>query len=162
MNNVQYNSILNEYRTAGTDDERTEALASLSEVKDLELLKRTLALPLSDEVKTQDICVSISRTQTVPGGAELLWEWMCTNWEELEKRLPAGLGMLGYVVRFCTVGFSDPQWVDKINQFFAQHSTKGFEMTLEQTMDDIRVKARWVQRETEDVKTWLKENGYLS
>jgi aminopeptidase 2 len=131
-------------------------------VKDLELLKRTLALPLSDEVKTQNISVPISMTRTVPGGAKLLWEWMCTNWEELEKRLPAGLGMLGHLVRCCTVGFTDQPWVDKITQFFAQRSTKGFEMALEQSMDAIKVKARWVQRDTEDVKTWLAENGYLS
>jgi aminopeptidase 2 len=101
-------------------------------------------------------------TWTVPGGAELLWEWMCTNWEELEKRLPVALGILGYMVRFCTMGFSDQQWVDKIKQFFAQRHTKGFEMALEQIMDGIMAKARWVQRDTEDVKTWLKENGYLS
>lgn len=52
--------------------------------------------------------------------------------------------------------------MDKIKQFFAQRHTKGFEMALEQIMDGIMAKARWVQRDTEDVKTWLKENGYLS
>jgi aminopeptidase 2 len=58
------------------------------------------------------------------------------------------------------VGFSDQHWIDRVNEFFAQHSTKGFEMTLEQSVDSIRTKARWVQRDTKDVKTWLKENGY--
>jgi aminopeptidase 2 len=117
---------------------------------------------LSDEVKMQDIYMPISGIRSIPGGTELLWDWMCTKWPELEERLPAGLGMLGHVVRMCTLGFTSEQWVDKITQFFAERSTKGFEMALEQSLDGVRTKARWVQRDTEDVRAWLKENGYLA
>ena len=103
----------------------------------------------------------IYRPWTVPGGAELLFEWMCTNWVELRQRLPSSLGLLSLVVSSCIVDLSNEQWVDKISQFFAQHSTKGFEMALEQSLDGIRVKARLAKRDTEDVRSWLKENGYL-
>ena len=134
---------------------------ALSRAKDLNLLKRTLTLPLGGEVKSQDIYKPISGIRAVPGGAALLFEWMCDNWAELEKRLPAGLGMLSSVVRMCTIGFASEEWVQKISAFFAQKSTKGFEMALEQSLDSVRTKASWVRRDTEDVKAWLKENGYL-
>jgi aminopeptidase 2 len=130
-------------------------------VKDLSLLKRTLALALS-EVRAQDIPAAISRTHTVPGGAEVLWGWMCANWEELERCLQAGMGILGTLVSLCTAGFSDRRAADRIDRFFARRGTKGFGMALEQGVDDVRARARWVQRDTEDVKTWLRKSGYLS
>jgi aminopeptidase 2 len=48
-----------------------------------------------------------------------------------------------------------------IQSFFARKSTKGFDKALAQSCDAISAKTAWIERDSEDVKTWLREHGYL-
>jgi aminopeptidase 2 len=125
------------------------------------LIQRTLALPLSEEVKGQDIYLPLGGLRTHKEGITALWQWMTENWEALEKKLPPGLTMLGSVVTMCTSSFTSPQQMKEIEEFFAKKSTKGFNQSLAQSMDAIKAKGQWIERDSEDVKTWLKDNGYL-
>lgn len=72
----EYEIILNEYHTAGVADERNTALHCLGSAKDENLMHRTLALSLSDEVKSQDFYYPLSGLRTDTHGIELLWAWL--------------------------------------------------------------------------------------
>lgn len=157
----QYNTILNEYRTAKTNDERNTALRSIGRAKSPELIKRTLSMPLSDEVKGQDIYIPLSGLRSHAQGVAALWEWMKENWDALEKKLPPGLTMLGSVVSICTSGFTHADQIDQIKEFFDKKSTKGFDQSLAQSLDSIKAKSQWIERDSEDVKSWLQNNEYL-
>lgn len=105
----EYDIILDTYRKSTNSDERNTALRSLGRAKDPELIKRTLALPFSGEVKEQDIYMPVGGLRTHPEGIEALYTWMTDNWEELSRRLPAGLSMLGTMVSICTSSFSSQE-----------------------------------------------------
>ena len=120
----EYDIILNEYRTAKDADERNTALRSLGRATDAHLIKRTLALPLSDEVKGQDVYIPISALRNDPKGIEALWEWMKVNWEPLQKKCPPGLTMLGSIVQICTSGFTHEDQLKDVTQWFEDRSTK--------------------------------------
>jgi aminopeptidase 2 len=152
---------LNEYLTGPTKDEQNDALRSLGHASDPALVKRTLELPLSDKVKGQDIYLPIASLRSKATSIEALWDWMTNNWEDITKRLPAGLGMLSTVVQIGTSGFTKQEHVDKIEAFFKDKSTKGFDQSLAQSLDSIKAKAKWLERDGEDVKEWLKANKYL-
>ncbi|KAF2759296.1 hypothetical protein EJ05DRAFT_438001 [Pseudovirgaria hyperparasitica] len=156
-----YDLILNEYRTAGTSDERNTAMRVLGRAKSPELIKRTLTFPLSDEVKSQDIYLPLGGLRTHKEGIVALWSWVKENWDELEKKLPPGLTMLGSVVSICTSSFTSKEQMQDIEGFFAKKSTKGFDQSLAQSLDAVKAKAQWVERDGKDVKTWLAENKYL-
>jgi aminopeptidase 2 len=157
----EYETVLNEYRTAGTSDERNTALRAIGRARKPELIKRTLELPLSDEVKAQDIYLPLGGLRTHRDGIVALWGWLRDNWDAVEKRLPPGLSMLSSVVSICTSSFTSQAQMKEIQDFFGKMSTKGFDQALAQSLDAIKAKANWVERDGEDVKTWLKENGYL-
>jgi len=118
-------------------------------------------MPLSDEVKGQDIYLPLASVRSHKEGITALWQWMTENWEALEKKLPPGLTMLGSVVTICTSSFTSRKQVDEINEFFSKKSTKGFNQSLAQSLDAITAKAQWIERDSEDVKTWLRDNKYL-
>lgn len=158
----EYDAILNEYRTANTSDERNTALRAIGRASQPELIKRTLKLPLSDEVKGQDIYLPLGGLRMHRDGVEALYQWMTEHWEELVKKLPPGLSMLGSVVSICTSSFTHKDQARKVEEFYKQKSTKGFDQSLAQSLDSIRSKAGWIERDGEDVKAWLKENGYLN
>jgi aminopeptidase 2 len=126
------------------------------------LIKRTLALPLSDEVKEQDIYLPLGSLRTHPEGVEALWKWVQKNWDTLYKRLPPGLSMLGSVVQLCTSSFCHINQLEQVQAFFKERSTKGFDQGLAQSLDSIRAKASWIERDHEDVEQWLKDNKFLS
>jgi aminopeptidase 2 len=96
-----------------------------------------------------------------PEGCEALWKWVKDNWEELERRLPPSLSMLSSVVSIATSTFTHRDHIKDIENFFAKKSTKGFDMSLSQSIEAIGAKASWVERDSEDVKQWLKEHKYL-
>lgn len=157
---MQYDTILDTARKAKIADERNTALRSLGRAQSPELIKRTLALSLSDEVKEQDIYLPLAGLRTHPGGIQALYDWMTSNWDTLVKKLPPALSMLGTVVSLSTNAFSKKEDEEKVKAFFAERDTKGFERALAQSLDAIRAKEMWLARDRSDVESWVKENGY--
>ncbi|CAF9915598.1 Aminopeptidase 2 mitochondrial [Imshaugia aleurites] len=147
----EYDTIFDEYKTAKDADERNSALRSLGNVKGEKLVHRSLALPLSDVVKGQDVYLPIAGLRSEKEGIEGLWSWMTENWEPINKKCPASLGMLSTIVQICTAGFTSEEQLEG-----------GFDRALEQSSDAVRAKASWLQRDREDVESWLSDNGYLA
>ena len=121
---TEYDTILNEYKTATDADERNTALRSLGRAKGEKLVKRTLELPLSDDVKSQDFYLPIAGMRTDRDGIEALWAFMKENWDTINKKCPAGLTMLSSVVTICTSGFTSEEQLGDVRNWFHDRSTK--------------------------------------
>ena len=81
---------------------------------------------------------------------------MTENWDELARRLPAGLSMLGTMVSICTSSFTHDDDIVRIQKFFSPpRTTKGFDQGLAQSLDAVRAKAAWLSRDREDVAKWV-------
>ncbi|KAG7292540.1 hypothetical protein NEMBOFW57_002575 [Staphylotrichum longicolle] len=158
----EYDAVLNFYRTSTNSDERNTALRCLGRAKEPELIKRTLDLLFSGEVKDQDIYMPTSGLRSHPEGIEALYSWMTENWEELIKKLPPALSMLGTMVTIFTSSFTKKEQLTQVEKFFEGKSTNGFDQSLAQSLDAIRSKVSWIERDRADVAAWLKENGYRS
>ncbi|PNS17873.1 Aminopeptidase 2 [Sphaceloma murrayae] len=157
----EYNTILDVYRNAKTADERNTALRAIGRANSPELIKRTLTLPLSKEVKEQDIYLPLGGLRTHKEGIAALWDWMRDNWDTIQSKLPPGLSMLGSVVSLCTSSFTSEAQIKEIDAFFKERSTKGFDQSLAQSFDAIRAKEGWLKRDRTDVEAWLKEKKFL-
>jgi aminopeptidase 2 len=81
---------------------------------------------------------------------------MKEHWDELSTRLPAGGSMLGSMVSICTSQFTHLSDLEDIQKFFSEKSTKGFDQSLAQSSDAIRAKAAWLERDGQDVKSWVE------
>ena len=112
------------------------------------------------EVKDQDIYMPAAGLRSHPEGIEALFDWMTENWDELYKRLPPALSMLGSMVTIFTSSFTNPQQLARVEKFFADKDTKGYDQSLAQSLDAIRSKIAWLERDRADVASWVKENGY--
>ncbi|KAL2415719.1 Aminopeptidase 2 [Exophiala dermatitidis] len=157
----EWEAVLARYHTAPTADEKNTCLRSLGRARSPELIKKTLDLALSGEVKMQDIYMPIGGLGTTSEGIEKRWEWMCNNWDVLVEKLPPSMTMLSSVVSICVAGFTKEDQMAKVEHFFHDKDKKGFDRSLQQSLDSIRAKANWLKRDGDDVTGWLKENGYL-
>lgn len=157
----EYDAIVKEYETAKNSDERNIALRALGRAKDPKLIQRTLAYTLSKEVKDQDIYLPLAGLRAHTHGIEAFWAWMKDNWDVLKKKLPPSLSMLGSVVGMGTSNFTREDQLKDVQAFFDKVGTKGFERNLAQSMDSVRSKIGWLERDLKDVEEWLKVNKYL-
>jgi len=103
-----------------------------------------------------------ARLRTHPEGIVALWTFAKENWGTLIQKLPPSLSMLGSVVQIVSNNFSSLDAVEDIEAFFRDKSTKGFNQALAQSLDAIRAKASWVERDAGDVGRWLTEKGFLT
>ena len=158
---VEYEVILNEYRTAKTADERNTALRCLGRAKSPELIQRTIAFALGDEVKNQDVYLPLGGLRAHKDGILALWDATKKNWDLFVERLPPGLNLLGSVVTLATSSFTHKEQMEDVESFFATKSTKGFDQTLAQSLDAVRAKSKWLERDGGDVRGWLKKEGWL-
>ena len=158
----EYDKIMEFYRTSNNSDERNTALRCLGRARDPILIQKTLDLLFSGEVKDQDVYMPVSGLRSHPEGIEAMFKFMTENWERLTQKLPPALSMLGTMVNIFTSSFTKQEQLEQVKAFFKERSTAGFEMSLAQSLDSIRSKIAWVERDAEDVKAWLRENGYLN
>lgn len=63
--------------------------------------------------------------------------------------------MLGTMVSICTSGLTSEKDLERVQKFFADRSTKGFDQGLAQSCDAIRAKSAWLSRDRQDVKDWV-------
>lgn len=155
-----YEKILHIYKNPVSNDEKLAALRSLGRFEDSKLLERTLSYLTDGTVLNQDIYIPMQGMRSHKKGIETLWAWLQSNWDDISKRLPPGLSMLGSVVVISTSAFTSLETIDEIKKFFSHKSTKGFDQNLAQSLDIITAKAKWVNRDREVVKKYLKEHGF--
>lgn len=110
------------------------------------------------EVKDQDIYMPIGGLRTHPVGVEAVYNWMTENWDELVRKLPPELNMLGSLVSICTSTFSSYENLERVKKFFETRSTRGFDQALAKSCDSIKAKAAWLARDRKDVQDWT--NSY--
>ena len=122
--NSEFDTIFNEYKTSKDADERNTAIRSLGRARGDELIQRALSLPLSDHVKGQDVYMPVGGLRNDKAGIEALWGWMKENWDVLNKKCPASLGMLSTMVQICTGGFVYEEQLAEVRKWFAERNTK--------------------------------------
>lgn len=114
----------------------------------------------SGEVKNQDIYMPAAGLRSHSEGIEALSKWIMDNWDALYIKLPPALSMLGSMVAICTSSLTKPEQLKQVEEFFANKDNKGYEMSLAQSLDAIRSKIAWLERDRSDVAAWVKEQGY--
>ncbi len=139
-----YRKLLTMYRKAETQEEKVRLLGSLAAFKDKRLLVKTLAFALSKEVRTQNLFVPVARMVANPHGKELVWPWIRANWKVLVKKFGVGNPLLNRIVGSVSV-MADLEKEREVRAFFARHGVPGIEMKLAQSLERIRIHARFLE-----------------
>ena len=116
-----YEAFLRAYRSAKNPSTRTQIVSALTDFRDPELVRRTLELALSDEVRTQDASGVIAGVLRTPAANDVAWEWVKSNWEAVYKKVPFGAAgsILGAAGSSC-----DPARAAEIAQFAKERNLR--------------------------------------
>jgi puromycin-sensitive aminopeptidase len=85
-----WHTVLELYKGASTPQDRMRYLFALTESPDPVILRRTLDLALSSEVRSQDAPLLIASVMRNRDGTAIAWDWLERHWDLLGSRFPAG------------------------------------------------------------------------
>jgi puromycin-sensitive aminopeptidase len=113
-----WHTILEQYRSASTPQDKIRYLFALPDTSDGELLARTLDMALSEEVRSQDAAYLVSGVMSNRVGGSLAWEWVEQHWQAIQARLPTIL--LARMLEGVTL-LVDPDVARAVHAFAASH-----------------------------------------
>jgi puromycin-sensitive aminopeptidase len=85
---AEYTTILNQFRRAATPQDEVRYLYALGASEVAALLRRTLEMCLSGEVRTQDAPYVIGSIVATRAGARLAWDFVEEHWDAITSRFP--------------------------------------------------------------------------
>ncbi|HUP45684.1 MAG TPA: ERAP1-like C-terminal domain-containing protein [Thermoanaerobaculia bacterium] len=114
-----YAAFLKGYRTNSDPNQKLRFLSLLGAFRDPQLLRRTLQLTLTDEIRGQDLASVLAGVIGNPAGRDIAWRFLNENWSAIERKLPPG--HTGRVLTALSANACDPVWQERIRQFTAEH-----------------------------------------
>lgn len=151
-----FESLLNIYREANTVQEKDRILRYLASSPDPDTVVEVLDFCLSDEVRDQDIIYGLHGISLEC--RETAWKWLKENWDLILTKYGAGM-LLTHFVRDIVTPFCSNEKADEVEEFFASRVHPSIAMTLKQSIEQVRIKARWVQsiRQEQSLQELVKQ-----
>jgi tricorn protease interacting factor F2/3 len=91
------------------------------------------------------LALPIVRISSNPYGKKIMWPWLKKNWKLLNKKFGHGNPIANRIVSSISL-FADDTMQTEIKNFFKKNPTPGTEMTLEQTLERIRIHANFLKQ----------------
>ncbi|KAJ2740254.1 hypothetical protein GGI20_005905 [Coemansia sp. BCRC 34301] len=146
----------NSSQWALSEDHRMAALGAMACSRDPACMWQTLDYALSDHVLPQDLNIVMGFMVTADFGSKhVLWRWFKLNYQRLVARLGEASALLGHVVATVVSDFATPELAADVELWFADKHTAAFDRTLPQSLEFIRVRAAWFERDRDDVDQWF-------
>uniref|UniRef100_A0A453KP27 Aminopeptidase n=1 Tax=Aegilops tauschii subsp. strangulata TaxID=200361 RepID=A0A453KP27_AEGTS len=140
-NRSGYDALRKIYKESAEGEERLQVLGILSSCRDKGIVLESLNLIFTNEVRNQDAYILLRGIQ--PEAREISWNWLKENWELISKTF-AGSLITDFVETIVPL-FTSNEKAAEISKFFATRTKPGFERTLKQSLENVRISARWAE-----------------
>ncbi|XP_044388594.1 aminopeptidase M1-C isoform X2 [Triticum aestivum] len=140
-NRSGYDALRKIYKESAEGEERLQVLGILSSCRDNSIVLESLNLIFTNEVRNQDAYILLRGIQ--PEAREISWNWLKENWERISK-IFAGSLVTDFVKTIVPL-FTSNEKAAEISKFFATRTKPGFERTLKQSLETVRISARWAE-----------------
>ena len=134
------------YKKAEMSNEQRRCLAALAGYRNDKQLQKTLEFAVSPAVRWQDTYLIPAYVSGNPNGRDLVWPWLQENWKELRRRYGKGnaVKVLDDFVSLVTT-VRDAEREPEIREFFSKNHVPGIDMTLEQSLEKLRVNHKFLK-----------------
>ncbi len=146
------------YKSTTSAEEHVTLSAALTAFKQPELIKRSLDLIISDDVRMQDAIYWIIYSFTNRFARRASWEWLQSHWKWLTENMGRDLSfarMPVYVAR----SFSDPTFLKEYKTFFGSVMSPMFERSYKQGIEMIEWQTEWKRRDLKLIKAFFAQKA---
>ncbi|CAO3600034.1 unnamed protein product [Absidia cylindrospora] len=139
-----------------SSDQRLMALTALGYTRDTALIERYLAMALDEnQVRSQDVIHIYSRLDDSVEARDFFYKHFVDNFDKIHAKFRKGSFLYGNIVQSFIRGYASFDKLEVIKEFFKDKDTKEYARPLQQSLESIHVRAKWVERDSESVRTWL-------
>ncbi|XP_020097270.1 aminopeptidase M1-B-like isoform X1 [Ananas comosus] len=140
-NRSGFESLLRIYTETDQSEERVRVLGSLASCPDKEIVLEALNFLLTPKVRNQDAIYGLGISRQ---GRETAWGWLKENWEYISKTWVASF-LISRFVSAIVSPFKSSEKAVEVEEFFASRVKPSFERELKQSLERVRINAKWVE-----------------
>jgi aminopeptidase N len=152
-----YDRYLQASKAATEPAVRYRYLYGLTAFTDPGLVRRTMDIVVSEDVRSQDAKNVIARMVGNQDTHALAWQLMRERWDAIQKKTGEFVGntiIVGSLSSFC-----DSSTAAEIKTFFGTHKVPDAERTLQQSLERISTCAQGAAGQAPKLAAWLKAPG---
>jgi len=141
---------------ATLQEEKVRLLTALTRPRKKDLLQKTLDRSLTSEVRSQDaVSVLVGVALNFPGlGRDLAWQFIEDHWDELYRRYSPSGFLIRRLAQVAEV-FTTLERAQEVEGFFKRRSAPEVARAVAQSLEKIRVNAKWLERNGPDLRRWF-------
>ncbi len=141
-----YEVFLGKYKNPATPQEERRYQSALSVFPGAAEMRRTLDMTLNGDVRTQDAPYLLAVCLRNRDQGHLAWRFIKDNWDKINEEFPSNS-----IVRMLSgvTSLSDKEQADDVLAFFGDHEVPQGQLTLQQTLEKLRVNVALRARETD-------------
>ncbi|MBW3645121.1 MAG: M1 family metallopeptidase [Actinobacteria bacterium] len=145
-------TFLERYRSSPSPQESVRYLYALARFPDPDLAQQTLAMTLTDAIRSQNAPYVVMRFLGNRDVNDVAWRFVEHNWEAIVARFPDNAIpiMLGGVTALST-----SERAAAVHAFLSDHPVPQGQRTVQQHLERLRVNVALRQREAAQVAAWL-------
>jgi aminopeptidase N len=151
-----YDQYLARSRSATNPEERYLFLYGLTSFTDPTLIRRTMALTVGPEIRSQDAKLIIASLLRNDDARDLAWDLLREAWEAVQKKTGEIVGNTVIVSALGT--FCDSRSQAEVRAFFERHPVPDAERTLRQSIERIGSCAALAEAQRPKLAEWLARN----
>jgi puromycin-sensitive aminopeptidase len=145
----QYRKVLSRFKDPATPQEEIRYLYALAGFRHQDLVRRTVEMALSGEVRTQNspFLINLAIANRV-AGAEA-WEMLKASWDDFTEKIPQNtiVRMVDNVALLAT-----PEQAGDVHRFFEDHPLRSSQKTLEQILERLDVNTAFARRQRDLIR----------
>nr|XP_013056390.2 endoplasmic reticulum aminopeptidase 1 [Anser cygnoides] len=152
--------LLSKYRQHSFSIDKSKIELALSLTRNKDKLQWLLDQGLrGDIIKTQDLPYIIVYVARNPSGYHLAWTFLKENWEKVVEKFELGSHSIATIVTGVTNQYSTRPQLAQVKEFFGSLEEKSAQLRcIHQAIETIEDNIQWMDRNFEDIKTWLQKN----
>lgn len=137
-----FDALLKIYREASEPQEKSRVLGSLSSSPDQDIVLEALNFMFTDEVRNQDSFYILGGISLE--GREIAWTWLKENWDHVLKTWKSS-SLISDFIESIVPRFTSEEKAVEVTEFFAGQVKPSFERALKQSLERVRISARWIE-----------------
>lgn len=150
----EYSKLKDFYVANSFQEEKDRISRALCSFRDIKLLKQTLDMSFSDQMKAQDRFKAIDFVWSNPVGQDLAWDYVRENWKSITKIFAGGHLYSRFIKP--AIYFVDDKKAKEIEDFFKKNPSPGLERTIAQVTEQIRANSLWLARDKDSILSFLR------
>ncbi|MBP6885884.1 MAG: M1 family metallopeptidase [Candidatus Pacebacteria bacterium] len=153
-----YTKLIALLEQATLQEERVRILHAMGLVEESAIIQDLLALIFERKlIRTSDIVYVMPAMGSHPGGRLALWDYVRTNWGVINESYGKGTRMISRILEGMISGHATTNAADMFEVFFHQNPVPSATSKIAQSIETIRTRAAWRQRDSVKIAEFLSE-----